>query len=239
VRLDWSSIALAMIGLGLVILLRRPLAATAGRLTGIPWQFYRIAVNPRLRRNHALEHATLNVLSRRHGKLRIVGSAVERGFVLRGLVHPASIESAAREGLARLQAGERGLAYHPRCGTSLATAEILTWLVLVGGLVTAGRLTFVWVCTALGLTWLAAPYAGFLIQRFLTTTPEVGDLAIAGLAFRPRSFRRLGELSTGQEGWFPGEVIVFLERGTGGAGAGGPFTSDGGGSGGPPEWLLR
>lgn len=207
---DWPPLVLATVGLGLVIIAARPLAATAERLTTIPWQFYRISVDPRLRRNHALEHATLNVLGERHGKLQVAGSAIAAGFVLRGMIHPASVEAAAREGLARLQAGERALAFHSRCGTSLATAEILTWLVLIGGLISFGRFTPSAVLIAFGLTWLAAPYAGYLIQRFLTTSSDVDGLAIAGLAFRPRSYRLRPESSDGREWWFPGEVIVFV-----------------------------
>lgn len=207
--------ALTLAGFGLV-LLARPIFAQAGRLTGIPWQFYRIAVNPRLRRNHALEHATLNVLTERHGLPHLNGAAVESGFVLRGWVNPTEIASAAREGLARLQAGERALAYHPRCGTSLATGELLTWGALVLGVIYAGRFTVGAVLVIIGLSWLLSPLAGWIVQRYLTTSPDVSGLSIRGLTFTPLVLRVRPQAASGPTGTVPGQVVVMVESGGGG-----------------------
>ena len=49
-----------------------------------PSQLYGILINPRVRRNHALEHATLHVLEETYGPLNLSGLAFEKGFTVRG-----------------------------------------------------------------------------------------------------------------------------------------------------------
>ncbi len=202
--------ALTLLGLGLV-LFARPILSQAGRLSGIPSQFYRIAINPALRRNHALEHATLNVLTERHGTPVLNGAAVDAGFVLRGWVNPSEVASAAQEGLHRLQAGETELAYHPRCGTSLATGELLTWSALLLALLYAGRLTVAAFLLIIGISWVLSPFAGKLVQRYLTTTPDARDLTIGGISFTPVTLRPRALAQGGPPGTVPGQVIVFVD----------------------------
>ncbi|NLE75131.1 MAG: hypothetical protein GX605_00065, partial [Chloroflexi bacterium] len=79
----------------------------------------------RVRRNHALEHATMHLLARRHPSLELVARSELRGFYVYGDVATDALAAAASEGLRRLQAGEANLAIHPRCGTNLAAAGIL------------------------------------------------------------------------------------------------------------------
>lgn len=200
-------------------LLARSRHGRARLLFNLPAEVYRIARDPQLRRNHALEHATLNVLERRHGRPQLTGHAVANGFLLRGWVNPAQIAAAAAEGLAGLRAGRRNLAYHPHCGTSLGTAELLTWVVLGLLLVTAGRLTPWAIALAIAATWVAAPFAGRLVQRWLTTSPAVDGLAITGVTFRPLPPPAAGSpASPADLVW--GEVLVLL--GPAAAGPGGP-----------------
>lgn len=78
-----------------------------------------------MRRNHALEHATIHLLSARHPRTMLVGRSDPSGFFLYGQVPTEAVEAAAREALIRLQRGERHLAVHPNCGTSLLTAGTL------------------------------------------------------------------------------------------------------------------
>lgn len=205
----WVLPALTLAGFVLIVV-ARPILSHAERLTGIPWQFYRIAVNPALRRNHALEHATLNVLTQRSGPPVLNGAAVQGGFVLRGWINPAEIASAAHEGLRRLQAGEKSLAYHPRCGTSLATGELLTWCALLIGLFYAGRFTAGAVLLVVGLSWLVSPFAGKLVQRYLTTMPDAGNLSISGISFTPIALRPRAQAQTGPPGTVPGQVVVLV-----------------------------
>src|SRR3990172_8390126 len=79
-----------------------------------------------VRRNHALEHATISILLGRLGPgVRMVGRATRNGFYVYGDVPTDRLEEAAAEGLARLKRGEAGLAVSPLCGTNLAVAGLL------------------------------------------------------------------------------------------------------------------
>ena len=78
------------------------------------------AVIGKVRRNHALEHATIAVLLARHGLgLQLAGHAAPGGFYISGNVTAAQVGSAAEEALVRLQGGERHLALSPLCGTNI------------------------------------------------------------------------------------------------------------------------
>ena len=87
---------------------------------------FKLPVISRIRRNHGLEHATINVLVQRNPYLSLVGRSDWKGFVIVGEVETEDVESAAREAFSRLQAGESQLALHPRCGTMLATTGVLS-----------------------------------------------------------------------------------------------------------------
>ncbi len=161
-----------------------PLILAAGSLAGAlgaPGQFLRIASRPRLRRNHALEHATLNVLEERYGPQTLNGFSREDGFVLRGVGDPEAVRLAAEEGLARLKGGERRLAIHRRCGTSIAAANFVTSLALLILLFGFGRFNLVNVVLVMLLANLAGPVLGRAAQRFLTTSTDVSGLFITGV----------------------------------------------------------
>ncbi|MGC8787941.1 MAG: DUF6391 domain-containing protein, partial [Anaerolineae bacterium] len=82
-----------------------------------------------IRRNHALEHATINILTERCPALRLIGRSDWEGFTLYGAVETSEVARAVSEALQRLNAGESQLAIHPGCGTNLATGIALTGLV--------------------------------------------------------------------------------------------------------------
>ena len=87
-----------------------------------------------VRQNHALEHATIHVLSRRCPTVALVGRTTPSGFVLYGQVDTAAVADAAAEALLRLATGERHLAVHPRCGTNLVVVGMVAGLAgFVGG----------------------------------------------------------------------------------------------------------
>lgn len=138
----------------------------------------------RVRRNHGLEHATINVLIQRDPYLSLVGRSDWKGFSIYGQVGTEDVESAAREALARLQAGEGDLALHPRCGTTLATTGILSGMAAFFALgVGRSRSRFRW--AYLPETLLAATVAaivaqplGLLLQEYITTSNDVGRLRI-------------------------------------------------------------
>lgn len=88
----------------------------------------------RLRRNHALEHATIHILNQHHRGFNAQGNAAPGGFYLNiyGEVPPSAVAAAAEEALARLQAGQNGLAIHPNCGTVLLTMATAATLAAQG-----------------------------------------------------------------------------------------------------------
>src|SRR2546425_1088922 len=82
-----------------------------------------------VRRNHALEHATIAVLAARLGhELRVVGRATFNGFYLYGEMNEDQVRDSAEEALRRLRGGEGYLAISPMCGTNLAVAGLLAGL---------------------------------------------------------------------------------------------------------------
>jgi hypothetical protein len=90
----------------------------------------------RVRRNHGLEHATINVLSEVFPYRPLAGYSYPGGFFIIGDVPTDHLRQAATEALARMNNGERNLAIHPNCGTNFAVAGflagLLAWFTMVG-----------------------------------------------------------------------------------------------------------
>jgi hypothetical protein len=134
------------------------------------------------RRNHALEHATLHMLSRTQpGPL--AGHSNPTGFFILGDVTTDNLRTAIDEARTRLNAGESGLAVHPGCGTNLATTVVLSstlaWLPLRGRKSTLGRLALL----PIALLFAALGYAlarqlGPSLQEHITTEADLGNLQI-------------------------------------------------------------
>jgi hypothetical protein len=150
-------------------------------LFSAPAQFRRILRDRQLRRNHALEHATINVIEERYGPSRLAGLAESDGFTIQGGASPDLVASAAQEALDRLRSGERKLAIHARCGTSLIAAQLVLAIVFLATVVLLHELS--WIAFAAGL--LAAivlgPRLSLVLQRFITTDARVGNLSISGV----------------------------------------------------------
>jgi hypothetical protein len=74
----------------------------------------------RIRQNHALEHATVSILSDHIPGLAVSARANRHGFTIFADLDLDAVRRASAEALARMRAGERELAIHPNCGTNLA-----------------------------------------------------------------------------------------------------------------------
>lgn len=141
----------------------------------------------RTRRNHALEHATIHMLSQRYRDLRMVGRSTPQGFILYGDVPTDAVQEAAQEALARLKAGQRELAVHPTCGTNAVAAGTLAglgaFLVLTPRRRSVAewlsRLPTVLLVTTLG--FILGQRLGLAMQATLTTDPRVGDMRIVAV----------------------------------------------------------
>ncbi len=90
----------------------------------------------RIRRNHGLEHATINVLSEIFPYRPIAGYSYPGGFFILGDIPTDHLQEAVVEALSRLNNGERNLAIHPNCGTNYAVAGflagLLVWIGMLG-----------------------------------------------------------------------------------------------------------
>jgi len=154
-----------------------------------------------LRQNHAMEHATIHVISQRHPHLQLMGRTTPGGFYLYGEAPTTLVASAASEALARLQAGESSLAIHPRCGTNLAVGALVAGAATMLALGRRRRSRWeqapdILLAITLGL-FLAQPLA-YSVQERVTTSADVSDVRIAGVT---------------QE-WFAGQAAhyIALER---------------------------
>jgi hypothetical protein len=139
----------------------------------------------RIRRNHGLEHATINILSEKYPNSTFIGRSDHRGFYLYGQVSTDALQSTVNEALDRLRNGEHSLAIHPTCGTNLVTAGILaamaSFLSLGGSKDEGWRGRLKRLPTAIAATIVALFFAqpiGRAAQRHLTTEPNPGPLEI-------------------------------------------------------------
>ncbi len=154
--------------------------ASLGTLLVAPGQLLRIARNPRLRKNHALEHATINVLEERYDYRQLAGYAEDEGFFILGLQNPEQVERAAREGLKRLQRGESELVIHDRCGTTITAANLASAVIFLLLLLLSGMFTLWTMLAAVVLANFMGPALGRFMQRNITTTAQVDEVEIIG-----------------------------------------------------------
>lgn len=134
-----------------------------------------------VRENHALEHATISLLSQQYPDARMAGVSVARGFFIFGDVPEERVLPTAHEAIGRLRGAEPELAIHERCGTNLAVTGLLTGLAAM----TVTRLrrpfnTFSNVILASTTALLVARPLGMLAQRYLTTHTPNPSMRITG-----------------------------------------------------------
>jgi hypothetical protein len=154
-----------------------------------------------VRRNHALEHATVAVLLAQHGPgLRLAGRAAPGGFYIVGNVTDAQVSSAADEALARLQRGESHLAVSPLCGTNIAVAGGMAGLTSLMVLGSSARSRH-WADVMGGaiVAVLMAQPVGRYVQRFVTTSANLRGVRITGTHKRGRGRWRHIKVETRRE----------------------------------------
>lgn len=136
-----------------------------------------------IRRNHALEHATITLMLAHQGPMRVIGRAGTDGFYVYANVASDRLEEFAHEALGRLQRGEASLAVSPLCGTNIAVAGILAGAASFVAL--AGRRSFFdglsRAVTASMIAIIASQPLGRLIQKNYTTSPDLEGVRIVGV----------------------------------------------------------
>lgn len=135
-----------------------------------------------IRRNHALEHATIHVLTERLPGVRLVGRSDWGGFTLYGPVETTQVSDAVSTAMARLNAGEKGLAVHPQCGTNLATGFVLAGLAssaALGGRRRSRLEKSFQFLVGVGAALALAQPLGTGVQRAITTDPDVSRVIVS------------------------------------------------------------
>jgi hypothetical protein len=138
------------------------------------------------RRNHALEHATLHVLSRRFPNTPMGGHSNPTGFFIVGKIPTQALREAVGQALARLQNGEAALAIHPGCGTNYAVTGGLAALAALYGFMgtknTRERFDRLPLVSLLSIfAFMLGQSLGPHLQRKITTDPDPGNMVIVDI----------------------------------------------------------
>jgi len=153
-----------------------------GSLFVYPRQLRAILGNKLLRRNHALEHATIVVMMEREPGRKLNGFSTDDGFFVQGVRSIAEVESAAREALRRLRNGEKGLAVHRNCGTTIVAANLLAAVFFLGalglGFVLGGQWLYLLIVGGLVLAFALRVPLSLLLQRFVTTDADLTNAEV-------------------------------------------------------------
>lgn len=141
----------------------------------------------RVRRNHALEHATLQVLAQADPTIRMAGYSDARGFWLVGGVSTQAIQAAVRQASARLEGGEHSLAIHPNCGTNYVVAGFLAGTLAWIGMLGTGRglrsklERWPIIISLVTLATIFAQPIGPILQARVTTSARLNGMQILGI----------------------------------------------------------
>jgi len=141
-----------------------------------------LTLGARVRQNHALEHATIALMESSQGRASYRGRATVNGFYVYGEADPADLQKHAESALDRLRGDEPGLAIHPRCGTNLAVAGLLTGVCsALAGEIRPRRNRYPRaILASLGALFFA-PSLGLYVQRHYTTLTPRPTLRILGI----------------------------------------------------------
>ena len=135
-----------------------------------------------VKQNHALEHATIVLLSRQFPEVRLAGISFAAGFFVFGEVPGEAILPAAAEALNLLRTTSPEMAIHERCGTNLAVTGILTGtaaLAIARLRRPYNSLSNVIMATTAALI-LSRPL-GLTAQRYVTTQTPNASMIITGI----------------------------------------------------------
>jgi len=163
-------------------------------------KFEDIMFGRRIRQNHALEHATITILSGIVPDLSISARSSSNGFIIFGNVDLGLLRRALDEALRRLQAGEASLAIHPNCGTNLAVGVSLMTIGTMLGMASSRTRTRVTSAVASSLAGLlAARPLGEFVQKHFTTLPDLQGVRVTEIYRRKILGFTVVEVRTVQE----------------------------------------
>src|SRR3954468_15918610 len=145
-----------------------------------------------IRRNHALEHATVQIMLARLGPtFHLVGRAANDGFYIFGDVPVDVLTDSAHEALDRLKRGESYWAITPLCGTNLLVTGALSSLATMAVMKTGMRERR-WdkAMTASTFAVILARPLGAWLQRY-TTSADLNTTEIVEVQQRSKRFFKI------------------------------------------------
>ncbi len=154
----------------------------------------------RIRQNHALEHATITILSGYVPDLRVSARSSSRGFIIFGDVDLGQLRRSLDEALQRLQAGEAELAIHPNCGTNLVVGvSLVTMGTLLGMTSSRARTRIASTAFSSVAGIMAARPLGQFVQKHVTTLPDLQGVRVSKIFRRKILGMTIVEVQTVQE----------------------------------------
>jgi hypothetical protein len=154
----------------------------------------------RIRQNHALEHATITILSGYVPDLRVSARSSSRGFIIFGDVDLGQLRRSLDEALQRLQAGEAELAIHPNCGTNLVVGvSLVTMGTLLGMTSSRARTRIASTAFSSVAGIMAARPLGQFVQKHVTTLPDLQGVRVSKIFRRKILGMTIVEVRTVQE----------------------------------------
>jgi len=141
----------------------------------------------RTRRNHGLEHATLNLLAKTHPRKPFAGHSDTGGFWILGEIPTDELNQTITNALDKLRSGQSNLAIHQNCGTNLLVSGFASGLAGAAGLIGVGkrprdkfeRIPVITLLSVLAL--IVSRPLGPIIQKNLTTSGTPGDLKVISI----------------------------------------------------------
>jgi hypothetical protein len=142
----------------------------------------------RMRRNHGLEHATLNLLAEIHPGQPFAGHSDVGGYWILGEVSTTVLTTTVKDALERLHEGQSQLAIHKNCGTNLLISGLAAGLAGAAGLIGVGerprdkieRIPLITLFSVIALI-LSRPL-GPILQEKITTSGIPGSLKIISIS---------------------------------------------------------
>ncbi len=142
----------------------------------------------RTRRNHALEHATIHILSKRNPGKSFGGYSTFSSVFIQGNVEIEEIAIAIKEAFEKLNMGQKQLAIHPNCGTNFAISGGIAGLVAGLSMLGAGpkfrdkmnRLSWAMMFATIAL--IVSRPLGPIVQEKYTTNANLGNMEIVHIA---------------------------------------------------------
>ena len=144
-------------------------------------EIYKLTLN--VRRNHAIEHATVSILTEQKIKSAVIGFAIPSGFIIYSKSNKDEILSAANHGLKLMKSGISEISISQFCGTNLVVAALLTGVstLLLGKILGKKSKNILNITNGFLLSALLSKPIGRIVQKYVTTDSNVKNIQIKNI----------------------------------------------------------